>query len=152
EEPKRYDYFEETFLTMCQLKRENGLWWLGTGDHRRRDDDVEEVNNDDQAVNEKEQNPDFDWEAVDDEVALQEESGSREKFFDAEDEVQGSEEVSEDVPDMPAPTLVQQKEKASAGVNPLAPTRSIPDSVMIQLQADFERARANRIQADLEKA
>ncbi|GAB2265791.1 hypothetical protein Dimus_000826, partial [Dionaea muscipula] len=44
EEPKRYDFFEETFLTMCQLKRENGVWWLGTGDHRRRDDDVEEVN------------------------------------------------------------------------------------------------------------
>ncbi|GAB2270467.1 hypothetical protein Dimus_005363 [Dionaea muscipula] len=152
EEPKRYDYFEETFLTMCQLKRENGVWWLGTGDHRRRYDDVEEVNNDDQAVNEEEQNPDFDWEAVDDEAALQGESGSGEKFFDAEDEVQGSEEVSEDVPDMTAPTPVQQKEKAPAGVDPLALTGSIPESVMSKLQAEFERARANRIQADLEKA
>ncbi|GAB2273185.1 hypothetical protein Dimus_007988 [Dionaea muscipula] len=54
EEPKRYDYFEKTFLTMCQLKRENGVWWLSTSDHRRRDDDVEEVNNDDQVVNEEE--------------------------------------------------------------------------------------------------
>ncbi|GAB2283303.1 hypothetical protein Dimus_017823 [Dionaea muscipula] len=27
EEPKRYDYFEETFLTMCKLTRENGVWW-----------------------------------------------------------------------------------------------------------------------------
>ncbi|GAB2285624.1 hypothetical protein Dimus_020066 [Dionaea muscipula] len=80
EEPKRYDYFEETFLTMCQLKRENGVWWLGTGDHRRRDDDVEEVNNDDQAVNEEEQNPEFDWEAVVDEAALQGESGSDDQF------------------------------------------------------------------------
>ncbi|GAB2273202.1 hypothetical protein Dimus_008005 [Dionaea muscipula] len=39
EEPKRYDYFEETFLTMCKLKRENGVWWIGTGENRRRDDD-----------------------------------------------------------------------------------------------------------------
>ncbi|GAB2278743.1 hypothetical protein Dimus_013419 [Dionaea muscipula] len=26
EEPKRYDFFEETFLNMCQLKREQGVW------------------------------------------------------------------------------------------------------------------------------
>ncbi|GAB2273082.1 hypothetical protein Dimus_007888 [Dionaea muscipula] len=38
EEPKRYDYFEETFLTMCKLTRENGVWWIGTGENRRRDD------------------------------------------------------------------------------------------------------------------
>ncbi|GAB2278484.1 hypothetical protein Dimus_013165 [Dionaea muscipula] len=30
EEPKRYDYIEETFLSMCQLKRKNGVWWLGS--------------------------------------------------------------------------------------------------------------------------
>ncbi|GAB2281160.1 hypothetical protein Dimus_015764 [Dionaea muscipula] len=41
EEPKRYDFFEETFLTMCQLKRENGVWWLGIGEHRRRDDEID---------------------------------------------------------------------------------------------------------------
>ncbi|GAB2273197.1 hypothetical protein Dimus_008000 [Dionaea muscipula] len=39
EEPKRYDFFEETFLTMYQLKRENGIWWLGSGENKRRDDD-----------------------------------------------------------------------------------------------------------------
>ncbi|GAB2297671.1 hypothetical protein Dimus_031758 [Dionaea muscipula] len=27
EEPKRYDYFQETFLTMCKLTREGGVWW-----------------------------------------------------------------------------------------------------------------------------
>ncbi|GAB2287945.1 hypothetical protein Dimus_022297, partial [Dionaea muscipula] len=53
---------------------------------------------------------------------------------------------------MPAPAPIQQKEKAPTGVDPSAPTGSIPDSVMIQLQDDFERTRANRIQADLEKA
>ncbi|GAB2272928.1 hypothetical protein Dimus_007743 [Dionaea muscipula] len=125
EEPKRYDFFEETFLTMCQLKRENG-------------------------------------EAVVDEAALQgehmekkveaDESGSGEKFFDAEDEVQDSAEVSEDVPDVPAPASVQQKEKAPAGVDPSAPTESSPDSVFVSLQADFEKVRANRIQANLERA
>ncbi|GAB2278960.1 hypothetical protein Dimus_013629, partial [Dionaea muscipula] len=117
EEPKMYDFFEETFLTMCQLKRENGVWWLGTGDHRRRDDDVEEVNNDAPAGNEEEQNQEFDWEAVINEVALQgehmekeveaDESGSGEKFFDAEDVVQEFLEVSEEVPDVPAPASVQ---------------------------------------------
>ncbi|GAB2286101.1 hypothetical protein Dimus_020525 [Dionaea muscipula] len=113
EEPKRYDFFEEAFLTMCQLKRENDVWWLGTGDHRRRDDDVEEVNHDALAGNEEEQNQEFDWEAVVDEAALQgeymekeveaDESRSGEKFFNAEDEVQESAEVNEGVLDVPAP-------------------------------------------------
>ncbi|GAB2289928.1 hypothetical protein Dimus_024227 [Dionaea muscipula] len=39
EEPKRYDFFEETFLTMCKSTRENGIWWIGSGENRRRDDD-----------------------------------------------------------------------------------------------------------------
>ncbi|GAB2294833.1 hypothetical protein Dimus_029026 [Dionaea muscipula] len=156
-EPKRYDYFEETFLSMCQLKRENGVWWLGSGENKSRDDDVQEVNDDVPAANKEENEeahnqPDFDWEEVVDEAALQGESGSGEKFFDAEDEVLGSEEVSEDVSDILAPALVQQKEKALAGVDPSAPTGNIPDSVMNKLQPDFERVRANRIQADLEKA
>ncbi|GAB2281444.1 hypothetical protein Dimus_016032, partial [Dionaea muscipula] len=30
EKPKRYDNFKETFLFMCQLKRENEVWWLGS--------------------------------------------------------------------------------------------------------------------------
>ncbi|GAB2301845.1 hypothetical protein Dimus_035871 [Dionaea muscipula] len=42
EEPKRYDFFEETFLTMCKLTRENGIWWIGSGENRRRDDAPEE--------------------------------------------------------------------------------------------------------------
>ncbi|GAB2269159.1 hypothetical protein Dimus_004086 [Dionaea muscipula] len=51
EEPKNYDYFEETFLSICQLKRENGVWWLGIGENRRRDDVVGDVNNDAPAEN-----------------------------------------------------------------------------------------------------
>ncbi|GAB2293083.1 hypothetical protein Dimus_027298 [Dionaea muscipula] len=38
-DPIRIDFFEETFLKMCQLKREQGVWWLGIGVNRRRDED-----------------------------------------------------------------------------------------------------------------
>ncbi|GAB2299968.1 hypothetical protein Dimus_034013 [Dionaea muscipula] len=138
EEPKRYDYFEETFLSMCQLKRENGVWWLGTDEVEI---EREEVNQEAEILGEH----------IEKEVEA-DESGSGEKFFYAEDEVQESAEVSEDIPDVPAPTPVQQREKETIGVDPSAPTGSIPYFVMIQLQADFERARANRIQTDLEKA
>ncbi|GAB2298148.1 hypothetical protein Dimus_032219 [Dionaea muscipula] len=136
EEPKRYDYFEETFLTMCQLKRENGVWWLGTGDHRRRDDDVEEVKNDDQAVNEEEQNPEFDWEAMVDEATLQGESGSDDQFYDAQVEV---EELVAEAPAIlvfpasPGDSTNVHKEPATTGVDPSIPTGSIPDSIMIKL-------------------
>ncbi|GAB2301462.1 hypothetical protein Dimus_035484 [Dionaea muscipula] len=40
-EPKRYDFFEENFLDMCQLKREQGVWLLEIGGIRRRDDEDE---------------------------------------------------------------------------------------------------------------
>ncbi|GAB2296461.1 hypothetical protein Dimus_030578, partial [Dionaea muscipula] len=157
EDPKRYDYFEETFLTMCQLKRENGVWWLGTGDHRRRDDDVEEVNNDALAENEEvteeeEVQNDFDREVMIDEAALQGESELGEKFYDTEDEIEESAAVGEEVLEVPAQASAQQKETEAVGVDPSGLTRSITDSIFSSLQADFERARANRIQADLEKA
>ncbi|GAB2297810.1 hypothetical protein Dimus_031897 [Dionaea muscipula] len=120
EEPKRYEFFEETFLTMCQLKRENGVWWLGT--------------------------------VVHEEAEIQGESGLGEKFFDAEDQVQGSKDVIEEVPVVPAPTSVQQKETEAPGVDPSAPTGSIPDSTFDKLQDEFGRARADRIQDDFGKA
>ncbi|GAB2286649.1 hypothetical protein Dimus_021045 [Dionaea muscipula] len=67
EEPKRYDYFEETFLTMCKLKREDGIWWIGTGENRRRDVDDEAP--EEEVEEEEKDQTDFDWEAVVDEVA-----------------------------------------------------------------------------------
>ncbi|GAB2301823.1 hypothetical protein Dimus_035849, partial [Dionaea muscipula] len=97
EEPKRYDYFEETFLTMCKLTRKNGVWWMGSGENRRRDDDMD--NPEEEAEKEDEGNKDgFDWEAVIDEAAIEGESGSGEKFYDAEDKDQGSPEVQEETP------------------------------------------------------
>ncbi|GAB2303643.1 hypothetical protein Dimus_037629 [Dionaea muscipula] len=89
EEPKRYDYFEETFLTMCQLKRENKVWWLGSGEHRRRDDEeVSPAENEEVNEEEVEDQLDFDWEAVADEATLQRESGSDDQFFYAQVEVE----------------------------------------------------------------
>ncbi|GAB2276157.1 hypothetical protein Dimus_010893 [Dionaea muscipula] len=80
EEPKRYDFFEETFLTMCKLTRENGIWWIGSGENRRRDDAPEEEEEEEEERNKD----DFDWEAVIDEATVEGESGSDDQFYDAQ--------------------------------------------------------------------
>ncbi|GAB2296163.1 hypothetical protein Dimus_030296 [Dionaea muscipula] len=96
EEPKRYDYFEETFLTMCKLTRENGVWWIGSGENRRREDDVDAQEG--EAEEEERRNQgDFDWEAVEEDAEVEGESGSGEKFYDAEDKDQSSPEVNEEI-------------------------------------------------------
>ncbi|GAB2301494.1 hypothetical protein Dimus_035513 [Dionaea muscipula] len=117
---------------------------------QRRDDEVEAP--EEEAEEEVEAQNDFDWEAVIDEAADQGESGSGEKFYDAEDEVQESPEVNEKVPAAVAPSSAQQKKTETAGVDPSGPSGRLPESVMNKLQAEFERARANRFQADLERA
>ncbi|GAB2299800.1 hypothetical protein Dimus_033854, partial [Dionaea muscipula] len=138
EEPKRYDYFEETFLTMCKLKREDGIWWIGTGENRRRDDD-------DEAPEEEE--------VVIDEATVEGESRSDEQFYDAQVDVEEPVTETPAAPEVVAQDSVQQKETEASGVDPLGgPSGHLPESVMNKLQADFERARADRIQADLEKA
>ncbi|GAB2279351.1 hypothetical protein Dimus_013993, partial [Dionaea muscipula] len=91
-EPKRYDFLEETFLTMCKLTRENGVWWLGTGDHRRRDDEEAAL------VENEEVNEDAE-EVVHEEAEIQGESGPGEKFYDTEDEIPESAIVVEEVPE-----------------------------------------------------
>ncbi|GAB2301698.1 hypothetical protein Dimus_035727, partial [Dionaea muscipula] len=154
EEPKRYDYFEETFLTMCKLTRENGVWWIGTGENRRRDVEIEapaeEVHEEEEA-----QNVDFDREAVIDEAAVQGESGSDDQFFDAQVDVEEPVIEAQTAPSISSFTRrfnKSAKERTLARADPLGPSGHIPESVMIKLQAEFERARANRIQSDLEKA
>ncbi|GAB2287823.1 hypothetical protein Dimus_022180 [Dionaea muscipula] len=162
EEPKSYDYFEETFLTMCQLRRIDGIWWLGTGENRRRDDEdeasAEDVQNEEVASEGQNSQEDFDWEAVIDEVEIQEEvekeaeiqgeSESDDKFYDAEVEV---EEPADDVPAVPAfsaspanSSNVQQTQNA-AGVDPSVPTGSIPYHLLQHFQAELDRARADRL-------
>ncbi|GAB2273446.1 hypothetical protein Dimus_008239 [Dionaea muscipula] len=79
------------------LTRENGIWWIGSGENRRRDDDMDVP--EEEAEEEDEGNKDdFDWEAVIDEATVEGESGSGERFYDAEDTDQGSPEVQEEIP------------------------------------------------------
>ncbi|GAB2301715.1 hypothetical protein Dimus_035743 [Dionaea muscipula] len=125
---------------MCKPIRENGVWWIVSGENRRRDDDVDAL--EEEAEEEDEGNKDdFDWEAVVEEAAVEGESGSGEKFYDAEDKDQGSPQSS-----------AQQKDQDASGVDPSSPPSRIPEAVMAKLQAEFERKRANRFLADLEKA
>ncbi|GAB2273689.1 hypothetical protein Dimus_008470 [Dionaea muscipula] len=113
EEPKIYDYFEETFLTMCKLTRKNGVWWIGSGENRRRDDVVDAP--EEEAEEEEEGNlADFDWEAAVDEAADEGESGSGKKFYDAEDKDQGSPEVNEEIPRQTTRGSTQREEKESS--------------------------------------
>ncbi|GAB2297728.1 hypothetical protein Dimus_031815, partial [Dionaea muscipula] len=149
EEPKRTDYFEENFLTMCKMKREDGVWWIGSGENRRRDDVVDAP---EEETEEEEDQTEFDWEAVIDEVTVQGESGSDDQFFDAQVDVEEPVTKTPAAPAVPVPSTVQQKVTKTTGVDPSCPSGCIPEAVMNKLQAKFERAIANRIQADLEKA
>ncbi|GAB2287840.1 hypothetical protein Dimus_022195 [Dionaea muscipula] len=133
---------------------------------RRRDDEDEAPaeNEENVEVNEGEEvQQDFDWEEVIDEVELQEEevhdeaeihgeSGSAKKFYDLEDEVQGSADMVDEVPEVLAPVPEQQKETATAGVDPSIPVGSISDSDFAKFQAEFDRARADSLQAELDRA
>ncbi|GAB2273278.1 hypothetical protein Dimus_008078 [Dionaea muscipula] len=151
EEPKKYDYFEETFLTMCKLRREDGVWWIGSGENRRIDDNVDAPEG--EAEKEEERNQDdFDWEAVIEEAAVEGESGSGEKFYDAEDKDQSSPKANEEIPAAVPQGSAQQKEQDTSGVDPSCPTGRIPEVEMTRLRVEFERKRANRFLADLEKA
>ncbi|GAB2278447.1 hypothetical protein Dimus_013130 [Dionaea muscipula] len=83
------------------------------------------------------------------------ESGSDDQLYDAHVEVEEPIAEAPAVPVFPASpgdSSNQSKEKEAVGVDPSSPTESILDSVFVSLLAEFERARANRIQADLEKA
>ncbi|GAB2272813.1 hypothetical protein Dimus_007633, partial [Dionaea muscipula] len=119
EEPKRYDYFEETFLTMCKLTRENGVWWIGTGENRRRDEGFDAPK--EEAEEEVEAQKDFDWKVVIDVAVVQGVSGSDDQFFDAQVNV---EEPLTKIPAAPAfpaspgDSSTQKKEQTLAGVDP----------------------------------
>ncbi|GAB2284191.1 hypothetical protein Dimus_018656 [Dionaea muscipula] len=150
-ELKPFQRFVHFLVMKNVVPRENGIWWIGSGENRRRDDDVDaqEV----EAEEEEERNQDgFDWEAVIDEAAVEGESGSGEKFYDAEDKDQGSPEVQEETPAAAPQSSAQQKEQGTSGVDPSSPTGRIPEVEMTRMQAEFERKRANRFLADLEKA
>ncbi|GAB2285992.1 hypothetical protein Dimus_020415 [Dionaea muscipula] len=122
EEPKKYDFFEDTFLTMCKLTRENGIWWIGSGENRRRDDEVEAP---EEAAEEDEEGikAEFDWEDVIDEATVEGELGSDDQFYDAQVEVEAPVTETPAAPAVPAPSSAQQKDKEPSGVDPSGPTR-----------------------------
>ncbi|GAB2279181.1 hypothetical protein Dimus_013833 [Dionaea muscipula] len=60
--------------------------------------------------------------------------------------------VNEAFPAVVNQDSAQQKKTETAGVDPSGPSGHLPETVMSKLQAEFERACADRIQADLEKA
>ncbi|GAB2273761.1 hypothetical protein Dimus_008541 [Dionaea muscipula] len=78
--------------------------------------------------------------------------GLGEKFYDAEDENQGSPEVQEEIPAAAPQSSAQQKEQGTTGVDPSGPTGRIPEAELLKFQAEFERKRANKFHDDLEKA
>ncbi|GAB2278361.1 hypothetical protein Dimus_013046, partial [Dionaea muscipula] len=138
-----------TMVFQAFLTRENGIWWIGSGENRRRDDD--EAAPEEVAEGEDEGNKDdFDWETVIDEATVEGESGSGEKFYDAEEEAQGSPDLHDEIPAEAPPSSVQQKDKGIAGVDPSGPTSR--EAEFLKFQAEFERKRANRFHDELEKA
>ncbi|GAB2290595.1 hypothetical protein Dimus_024877 [Dionaea muscipula] len=86
------------------------------------------------------------------EAAVEGESDSGEKFYDAEDKDQGSPEVHEETPAAAPQSSAQQKEQEASGVDPSCPTGRIPEAELLKFQAEFKRRRANRFHADLGKA
>ncbi|GAB2269103.1 hypothetical protein Dimus_004033 [Dionaea muscipula] len=122
-----------------------------SGENRRRDDDVDAQEGEAEEEEGRHQG-DFDWEAVEEDAAVEGESGSEEKFYDAKDKDQGSPEVQKEIPAAAPQSSAQQKEQGTSGVDPSCPTGRIPEVEMTRLQAEFERKRANRFLADLEKA
>ncbi|GAB2275640.1 hypothetical protein Dimus_010398, partial [Dionaea muscipula] len=132
-------------MTVVHLKKKD----IGSGENRRRDEDVNAPEED--AEEEEERNKDdFDWEAVIDEATVEGESGSGEKFYDAEEEAQGSPELHDEIPAEATPSSAQQKDKGIAGVDPSGPIGR--EAEFMKFQAEFERKRANRFYDDLEKA
>ncbi|GAB2285865.1 hypothetical protein Dimus_020301 [Dionaea muscipula] len=118
---------------------------------KRRDDDVDAPEEEAKAEEERNQN-DFDWEAVIDKGAVEGESGSGEKFYDAANKGQDSPAENKEISAAVPQSSAHQKEQDASGVDPSCPTGRIPEAVMTKLQAEFERKRANRFLADLEKA
>ncbi|GAB2299865.1 hypothetical protein Dimus_033916 [Dionaea muscipula] len=143
----------EYIKDVWEESKEDGIWWIGTGENRRRDDDNEALEA--EAEEEEKDQTEFDWEAVIDEAAEQGESRSDDQFYDAQVDVEEPVTETPDalaVPASPEQVPIQQKETTPSGVDPSYPSGHIPEAVMNKMQVEFERARANRFQADLGKA
>ncbi|GAB2290098.1 hypothetical protein Dimus_024387 [Dionaea muscipula] len=148
EEPKRYDFFEETFLTMCKLTRENGIWWIGSGENRRRDDDEEAP--EEEAEDENEGNrDDFDREVVIDEATIEGNQAQMINFMMLRWREKSR--VMKHQADQASSSFIFDSAERSRtfGVDPRVLLRK---SRISKFQAEFERKRANRFHDELEKA
>ncbi|GAB2281498.1 hypothetical protein Dimus_016085 [Dionaea muscipula] len=63
-----------------QVTREDGVWWIGSGENRRRDDAQEEEEEEEEERNKD----DFGRKVVIDEATIEGESGSDDRFYDAQ--------------------------------------------------------------------
>ncbi|GAB2269037.1 hypothetical protein Dimus_003966 [Dionaea muscipula] len=141
---------DENIMAARRVK-ENGIWWIGSGENRRIDDDVNAP--EEEAEEEEERNKDdFDWKAVIDEATVEGESGSDDQFYDAQVEVEEPVIETPAAPAVSASSPAQQKEQGTTGVDPSCPTGRLPEAEFLKFQAEFERKRANRFHDDLEKA
>ncbi|GAB2288026.1 hypothetical protein Dimus_022371 [Dionaea muscipula] len=92
-----------------------------SGENRRRDDD--EATQEEEAEGEDEGNQvDFDWEAVIDEATVEGESGSGEKFYDAEEDAQGSPKLLDEIPARCYTRFDSTEGQGHSGVDPSGPT------------------------------
>ncbi|GAB2293181.1 hypothetical protein Dimus_027387 [Dionaea muscipula] len=111
EEPKKYDFFEDTFLTMCKLTRENGIWWIGSGENRRRDDDVD----------------------APEEETEDEDEGNKDDF--------GSPDIHDEIPATETHGSAQQKEQTASGVDPRVSARNLEVELLkFQAEFERKRA------------
>ncbi|GAB2266078.1 hypothetical protein Dimus_001106 [Dionaea muscipula] len=138
---------DDTIMKARRVK-ENGIWWIGSGENRRRDNDEETPEEEAEDENEGNQD-DFDWEAVIDEATVEGESGSDDQFYDAQVEVEEPVTETPAAPAVPASSSAQQKDQEPSGVDPSGLTSREAD--FLTFQAEFERKRANRFHDELEK-
>ncbi|GAB2295050.1 hypothetical protein Dimus_029234 [Dionaea muscipula] len=143
DEPVKTDFYDETFLNTCQLRREQNVWWLSAGANRRRDEIKEATKNEEMNQGE---NPEenFECEQVEEDVEIQGEQNEKEvegagtesveKFFDDEDRGKA---IAEDVLTHEAQPVQQQVESTGRGVDP---SGSLPDFDLLHLQEEFARA------------
>ncbi|GAB2276467.1 hypothetical protein Dimus_011191 [Dionaea muscipula] len=123
---------------MCQLKREDGIWWLGTSANRRTDDIAKEVNaevENDEAPAENVENvnqgenleENVEWETQSEEEVATEDVN----FVEPEVQVQG--EVKEKEPEI---DVYQKGKTKTAGVDP---SGNLPDHVLLYMQAEMDQ-------------
>ncbi|GAB2265676.1 hypothetical protein Dimus_000717 [Dionaea muscipula] len=130
EEPVKKDFYDETFLRICQLRRENGAWWLGSGEEEDKDSD--------NTVSARSTATGFQWEQVEEDAEVEGEPkeiksefdglGFVDMFYDAEDK---GNTAAEDTPTTPVMTVEKKKGKSKdSGVDP---SGHIPDYDLLHL-------------------